>query len=184
MKLTKAEESKLITEGILGILAILIVGAAMFWAGNEQVERLTEAAAVVHESNQTLLETNRKEAKEIRFLRDNAEAIETIWSRLKGWGDGVKVSNIEPLRAAGLENIVSLPKARIPGNPIPFGGVRIDGNKTEFQRMLVGLGAVEENQGLLQVRRAELKLPPETLPNAAKPTFLDIELEIVAPATK
>lgn len=184
MKLTRNEESRLLTQGITAVVVCFVLAAGLFYGTRSQAIKMISEAKGTMVANESILDTNRKEAKEIRFLRDNSKAIETMWSTLKGWGDGVKLANVAALTESGLDGNMPIAPTKIPGNPTEYAGMRLSGDKTEFQRMMAGLAKVEANQGLLQVRSATLSLPQGVEPNAKRPTFLNIQLEIVAPSSK
>lgn len=184
MRLTKKEETEIMTHGLLAVLACAIAGIGIFYASHSQAQSLREEAKQAVVANEALLDANRRDGKEIRFLRENAKAIETMWSTLKGYGDGVRPGAVNPLADAGLGNITELPSAKIPQNPSEYGGLRVTGDKTEFQRALKALAEVEAEQGLLQVRAASMTLPGEIRPFASKPTFLNIQFELVAPTAE
>lgn len=184
MRLTRKEESELLTHGILALLSCIILGIATFWIIYAQVESLRDESRQTKITNESLLESNRRDGKEIRFLRDNAKTIEAKWATYKGWGDGVRPGSINPLVEAGVASMTELPASKLPQNPTEYSGLRLTGDKTEFQRLVKALAEIEAQQGLLQVRSASLTLPGEVRPNSLKPTFLEIQLELVAPASR
>lgn len=184
MRLTKKEETELMTQGLLAVLCCILVGVTAFYATHRQAESLREEARQMIVSNEAILESNRREGKEIRFLRENAKMIESMWTTLKGWGDGVKPGAVNPLSEVGVSTISELPSTKIPQNPSEYAGLLVSGDKTEFQRIVKAVAEIEAEQGLLQVRSALLVLPGEAKPNAPKPTFLNVTLELVAPTTK
>jgi hypothetical protein len=57
-------------------------------------------------------------------------------------------------------------------------------NKTEYQRLLDALTITEAQEGLMQVRAAQFILPNTSLPNAERPTYLNIQMEIVGPLAR
>jgi hypothetical protein len=184
MRLTKKEETAVLTNGLLAVLVCALAGIGIFYATHSQAESLREEARQTIVANEALLDSNRKDGKEIRFLRENAKVIEAMWSTLKGYGDGVRRGAVNPLIDVGLGNITELPPTKIPQNPSEYAGLRVSGDKTEFQRAVKALAEVEAEQGLMQVRSASMALPGEARPNAVKPTFLNIQFELVAPSTQ
>lgn len=184
MKLSKQEESKLLTHGVLVTLIFLMLLIGSYMGMNYLVQETNKEAATTVEANKNLLITNRKEARETRFLKENGPAIEAMWTTLKSWGSGVTTGNVSALTSAGLVDSLPLPPSRLPGNPTEYAGLRLSGNKTEYQRFLDALSNVEAAQGLVQVRSTTISLPPSIPPNAPKPTFLNIQLELVAPLAR
>lgn len=183
MRLTRKEETELTTQGLLAVLLCMFIALGAYYGTNSQAQKTRDDAKSTISANENLLETNRKDAKEIKFLRENAKSIETMWSTLRGWGDGVKSGAVNPLVEQGLSAVNPLPTAKIPGNPSEYSGLRVGGDKTEFQRLVKALSEVEAEQGLMQVKTATIALPSGARPNAQKPTFLEIQLELVAPST-
>jgi hypothetical protein len=184
MKLTKSEEYKLKSEGLLVWLLCCGLLVGIFLGGNHFINKIKEEDQSIVSSTQNMMETNRRDAREIKFLRENEEAIETMWSTLKGWGTGITSSSVMPLAQAGIKEEVPLPPTRVPGNPTEYIGLKIMGDKTEFQRMLDALSVTETQEGLMQVRAAQLMLPANSLPNQARPTYLNIQLELVGPIAR
>jgi len=184
MKLAKNEENRLFSEGILATAVFAMVLVGTLFGGNFFLKKTTKERDSIVEANANLLATNRRDAKEIKFLRENQQAIETMWSTLKSWGTGVSASSIGALTTSGLVDNVPLPATKVPGNPTEYSGLKISGDKTEFQRLLDALATVENQQGLLQVRYAILQLPASAIPNNPKPIYLNIQMELVAPFSK
>lgn len=184
MKLTKTEEYKIKSEGLLVWLICIGLLVGTFFGGNHYVNKIKEEDVAVVASTQNVMDTNRKDAREIKFLRENEEAIETMWATLKGWGTGITSTSVMPLAQAGIKEEVPLPPARVPGNPTEYIGLRIMGDKTEYQRLLDALTITEAQEGLMQIRAAQLKLPNTSLPNAERPTYLNIQMELVGPLAR
>jgi hypothetical protein len=184
MKLTSLEEKKITTEAVLAALLFLgvlvgVVGGGRYLVGKKVAEQKTMV-----EGGQSLLEQNRKDAKEIKFLSENQTAIDTMWSTLKGWGSGLTQNQVLPLTQSGLGDLAQIPASKVPGNPTEYSGLRLSGDKTEYQRFLDALAGIESQEGLMQVRSCILELPSLVLPNSTKPTYLRIQVELVAPVAK
>jgi hypothetical protein len=184
MKLTKTEEYKLKTEGLLVWLLCIGILLGVFFGGNHYIDKIKEEDAAITASIQNMLATNRRDAREIKFLRENEEAIETMWATLKGWGTGITSASVTPLTEAGIKEEIPLPPARVPGNPTEYIGLKILGDRTEYQRLVDALTVTEAQEGLMQIRAAQLKLPNTSLPNAERPTYLNIQLELVGPIAR
>jgi hypothetical protein len=184
MKLTRTEEYKIKTEGVLIWLICIGLLIGVFFGGNHYIEKIRQDDMAIVTSTQNVMDTNRRDAREIKFLRENEEAIETMWATLKGWGTGITSSSVMPLAQAGIKEEVPLPPARVPGNPTEYIGLKIMGNKTEYQRLLDALTITEAQEGLMQVRAAQFILPNTSLPNAERPTYLNIQMEIVGPLAR
>jgi hypothetical protein len=184
MRLTKQEENQLASEGFLAVLVCLGILIAILWGGNYLRKEMELNTSAVRDTTINMRESNRKEAREIKFLRENEEAIEAMWATLKGWGGGVNSSSVMPLTEAELVDQIPLPPTKIPGNPTEYVGVRLLGERTEFQRLAAALSIVEAQEGLLQVRSATLALPGYSVPNGPRPTYLNIQVEVVGPLAK
>jgi hypothetical protein len=185
MKLSRHEEAKLLTQGLAAVLLCVGLVAASFYIPHKKVQEIVAQNRSIETVNEGMHRDNNKVAKEITFLRENEKAIETLWATLRGWGNGVRLENIDPLvTVAGIDTYAAIPPTKIPGNNVEYAGMKIIGDKTEFQRMMTSLSEVESKQGLLQVRSAKFELPQDGEPNALRPTFLMMSLEIVAPASK
>jgi len=184
MKLTKSEEYKIRTEGFLIWLMCLALLVGVFLGGNHYIKKVQEEDNAIVSSTQNMMATNRKDAREIKFLRENEEAIETMWSTLKGWGAGINSTSVGPLIQAGVKEEIPMPPARVPGNPTEYIGLKLLGDRTEYQRLLDALTVTESQEGLMQVMGAQLKLPNTSLPNAERPTYLNIQLELVGPLAR
>lgn len=184
MKLTKTEEYRINSEGFLIVLIFLGILTGIILGGNHFINKIKEEESTLVDTARNVLETNRKDAREIKFLRENEEAIETMWATLKGWGAGISSSSLLPLSQAGISEEVPLPPTRVPGNPTEYVGLKILGDRTEFQRLVDALSLTESQEGLMQVRAAQLSIPPTAIPNAPRPTYLNIQMEIVGPIAR
>lgn len=184
MKLSRHEENKLVTQGFAAVAFCLAITAAAFYFPHKKTGKLSLEAETMRMVNETMHMDNTTVAKEITFLRENERVIETLWTTLRGWGNGVKLENVDPLITAGVDSHATISPGKIPGNPIEYSGMRLRGERTEFQRLMVALNDIEKRQGLIQVRSAKVQLPENSEPNALRPTFLEMNLEIVAPSSK
>lgn len=184
MRLTKSEEYRLSTEAVIALLVFLGLAVGTYFGGDYFIKKTLLEDKTIRDATVTVLETNRKDAKEIKFLRENEEAIETMWSTLKSWGTGVSDTSVLPLTEAGLDNKNPLPPTKVPGNPTEYIGMKILGDKTEFQRFVDALSLVETQEGLMQIRAGQLSLPSTTEPNAERPIYLNIMIEAVGPVAR
>lgn len=181
MKLTKSEENQLTSEGFLSILLCLGILVGILWGGNHLRKTIEKNAIEIKTTTANMRESNRKTAREIKFLRENEEAVVSMWSALKRWGNGVNSSTVMPLTEAELTDQIPIPPIKTPGNPTGYIGLKLMGDKTEFQRFTSALALVESQEGLLQVKGATLALPGTSVPNGLRPTFLNIQVELVGP---
>jgi hypothetical protein len=184
MKLTKGEITKLNSEGIttlvaLTLLLFAILGTSYYFI-NKEVSNQDQSL----EANKNLLSTNRRDSKEIKFLRENQRSIESMWSTLKNWGTGITAYDLEPFDQVGIIEKTPIPPAKIPSNPIEYAGMKITGTKTEFQRIVSALTDTENAAGLLQVKSCVIQIPNSTLPYSTRPTYLESQMEIVGPISQ
>jgi hypothetical protein len=107
-----------------------------------------------------------------------------MWTTLKNWGGALTPIQLNNLHQIGMVDMVPLPPQRYPGNTQEYTGLKVSGNKAEFQKILDGLAATENQLGLMQVRTTIIKLPATVPPNYGKPTYVDAQFEIVGPVTK
>jgi hypothetical protein len=184
MRLTKAEEYRASTEGLVVLLVFLGLAVGAYFLGDYFIKKVLVEERGIKDSTVSVMETNRKDAKEIKFLRENEESIETMWSTLKSWGTGISDTAILPLTEAGVDNKSPLPPAKVPGNPTEYVGMKLLGDRTEFQRFVDALSLVETQEGLMQVRAGALALPGTVEPNAERPIYLNIMLEAVGPIAR
>lgn len=184
MRLTKSEEYKASTEAIIALVFFIAIAVGAYFLGDYFVNKVVVQDRTIRDATVSILETNRKDAKEIKFLRENEEAIETMWSTLKSWGTGISDSSLLPLTEAGLDNKTPLPPTKAPGNPTDYVGMKVLGDRTEFQRFVDALSLVETQEGLMQIRAAQLALPGAMEPNAERPIYLNIMVEAVGPVSK
>lgn len=184
MRLTKTEEYKSSTEASLAFIVFIGLAVGIYFLGDYFINKVTVEDRTIRDSTISILETNRKDAKEIKFLRENEESIETMWSTLKSWGTGVSDAALLPLTEAGLDNKVPLPPTKVPGNPTEYVGMKLLGGQTEYQRFVDAISLVETQEGLLQVRAAQLGLPGTMEPNTERPIYLNIMIEAVGPIAR
>jgi len=184
MKLTQGENSKLISEGIITLLCLsfLIVGTVLlgsFFTNNE-----LDNQQQIQEANTNLQNTNRRDAKELKFLRQHQKSIETMWSTLKNWGAGITAQDLSPFDQVGLINKIPIPPSKIASNSVEYGGLKVFGSKTEFQRLVGAVAEAENRSGLMQIKSAILQLPPTTLPGSMRPSYLEVQMEILGPLSQ
>jgi hypothetical protein len=184
MRLTKTEEYRSSTEATISLFVFLALAVGAYFLGDYFINKVIVEDRSIRDATISVLETNRKDAKEIKFLRENEEAIETMWSTLKSWGTGVSDNSVLPLTEAGLDNKAPLPPTKVPGNPTEYVGMKILGDRTEFQRFVDALSLVETQEGLMQIRAAQLSLPGTVEPNAERPIYLNIMIEAVGPIAR
>lgn len=184
MKLTTIEEKKILTEAVLAFLVFLIALIGIVAGGKYVVDKKIKEQHSIVEGGQSLLDQNRKDAKELKFLSENQTAIDTMWGTLKGWGTGLTQAQIAPLTQAGLGDVTAISATKVPGNTTEYSGLKLTGEKTEYQRFVDALASLESQEGLMQVRSCAMELPSLVLPNSTKPTFLRIQVELVAPVAK
>jgi hypothetical protein len=184
MRLTRSEENKIYSEGIIILLVLAILLAGILFGGNRMISGLKTEQASILMGNQSLLLGNRKDMKEVKFFRENQQAIEAMWSTLKGWGGGVAIGALRPLTQVGITEGIPLPSTKTPGNPTEYSGYMVMGEKSEFQRLMEAISLIEAQQGLLQIRSATFQLPIDMAPNGGKPTYLNTKMELVAPNSK
>jgi hypothetical protein len=184
MKITPGEKSQLISEGLTTLVCLAALIGAILFFGNYLIQKELDSQNQVADANKNLLASNRRDAREIKFLRENQRSIENMWSTLKNWGSGITAADLEPFEIVGILDKTPLPAAKTPTNPIQYGGMKITGTKTEFQRILQALTQSEASSGLLQIRSAILQIPNSTLPYSPRPTYLEAQLEIVGPLSQ
>lgn len=184
MRLTKSEEYKSSTEASLALVFFLALAVGTYFIGDYFINKVVVEDRAIKDATVGVLESNRKDAKEIKFLRENEEAIETMWSTLKSWGTGVSDTAVLPLTEAGLDNKSPLPPTKVPGNPTDYVGMKLLGDRTEYQRFVDALSLVETQEGLLQIRAAQMSLPGAVEPNAERPIYLNIMIEAIGPIAR
>jgi hypothetical protein len=62
--------------------------------------------------------------------------------------------------------------------------MKILGDRTEYQRFVDAISLVETQEGLMQVRAAQLSLPGTQEPNAERPIYINIMVEAVGPLAR
>lgn len=184
MRLSPDEEKTIKKEGILVTLLFSLILTITITTGRSMVFSALKEAEAIRQSAQQIHQANQRTANENKYLRDNQQTIETFWSTLKTSASGVNLNQLGALTQVGVTDNSIIPPFKIPGNPTDYAGVKLAGNHAEFQRLLDAIASVENSHGLLQVKTAALKLPPNAEPNALKPTFIDLQIEMVAPLTK
>jgi len=181
MKITQGEKAKLTMDGVSTLLCLAALLGAILFVTHYLVGKELENQQQLIEANQNLLATNRRDAKDIKFFRENQKSIETMWSSLKNWGTGITAYDLESFDQVNLIDKTPVPPTRIPANPTEYGGMKITGTKTEFQRILSALAEAERMSGLMQVKSCILQLPTKTLPYNNRATYLESQMELLGP---
>jgi len=184
MKITTGEKNKLISDGILTLLCLTAILGIILYFSNYLVQKELDTQNQMAEANKNVLATNRRDAKETKFLRENQKSIDTMWSTLKNWGKGVTPYDVENFDAIGMINKTPIPPTKIPSNPIEYAGIKIMGGKTEYQRLVQAISSSESSSGLLQIKSCIFQLPSNTVPYNLFPTYLDAQLEILGPISQ
>lgn len=184
MKLTQKENYKTNTEAVLASLIFAAIMIGTYFLGEHYIENIKLEDQGIREATIGVFEANRADSKEIKFLRENEEPIETMWSTLKSWGTGITDTAILPLTEAGLENKSPLPPSKTPGNPTEYVGMKLLGDRTEYQRFVDALSLVETQEGLMQIRAATIALPSASEPFAERPIYLNIMTEAIGPLAR
>lgn len=155
-----------------------------------------------------VFEKNHADIEEIRIIQGNQAQIDNTWRLLTKWNQGAinqesakmltdaGFHSVIPLldgnRGTGLPNRSTAQKGNKPGVPrIPNRGgasgeytkIEARSEKSEFLRVINALAKIEENEGLTQIERANLRLPVGTVPYQNKATYLDIDLLLSTPNT-
>lgn len=196
----KLDEAKS-TIGVLILFLIPLIAVGYFtqkYFTTKEEKNITAQA-----QTEGVFEKNQIDIEEIRIIQGNQEQIDTTWKLLTRWNQGtVNQDSIRLLSDAGFDNINPiLHNQRTPGLPNPQKGrperpvfnrggiadnyskIEAKSEKTEFLRIITAISKIEENEGLTQVERATLILPPGTTPYQDHATYLNIDLLLATPNT-
>jgi hypothetical protein len=184
MKITSGEKSKLVSEGVVVILCLCAIIGGILFLGHYLINKELENQQQILEANKNLLATNRRDARDIRFLRENQKSIEAMWSTLKNWGTGVSAYDLEVFDQVGIIDKSPIPATRIPSNPIEYGGMKVTGTKTEFQRVASAVADIENASGLLQIKSCVMQLPANQLPYSPRASYLETQMELLGPISQ
>lgn len=181
MNFSDTQEAQLQREAKIVIVAFLsLFAASLYYAAND-VYTLVSTLNTIRDQNKNSLAINEKQALENKFFRDNQAQIETMWGTLKSISNGIAISQMGAFTQIGFNDHQVIPPSRAPGSTTDYNGLRLNGNRAEFQRVLDALATIEAQNGLLQIKSATFTLPSTTTPNNIKPTYVQTTIELVAP---
>lgn len=184
MRLSPHEEIQLKKEGILVTLIFSLLLTFTLTTGRSFVTSSLKEIEGIRQTTQQTHQANQKAVSENKYLRDNQQNIEMLWSTLKSSASGINLSQLGAFTQIGISDSIIIPPQKNPGNTTDYAGIRLSGARAEFQKTVDALATVENSHGLLQVKSLTLKLPQNTQPNGLKPTFIDVQIEMIAPITK
>lgn len=181
---------------LIPLIACIYLSQHYFKSQNTKIQNTQDQAQLV-------LEKNGEEIEEIRIIQGNQAQIDSTWNLLNKWNQGsMNQESATLLTNAGFQSVSpqidlnagmgGMPP-NVNGPPGPQGNRRqnleeqqyskleANSDKSEFLRVIRALVQIEESEGLTQVEKADLTLPPGVPPYLDRATYLNVELLLSTP---
>lgn len=209
MRLHPEEKNIVIRDAIIAFLIFCIPLATGAYFIEKHFKTTHTKLISKEQQAQIVLGKNKSEIEEIRIIQSNQAEIDATWSLLNSWNQGsISQESATALTEAGFEPITSLtpgvdlmqetPSLGIPRRPqnqgiprrtnrgmpgtqVEYTQVKGKSNQSEFLRVLSAINKIEKNEGLTQIQKLNLKLPPNTPPYQDEATYLNVELIMATP---
>lgn len=168
------------TTGAYTACILLLVMTAVLWSIEiSHINQIIDQGQRAAKKAKTLSEENKNMGEKVAFLEKNQQTIRTQWIKLS---QSIHLNSLNKnetymFEAIGINNITPNRQNIIPG----LVRYNLQTDRAEWQRICSALIEFEQNYALLQYDSVNLSLPPDTLPFASRPTYLELSVQFNLP---